>query len=179
MLQRQALVKIVLLILVLPLGLLTLSYLGVVLNLPVPATADWLYDYQANFEAKLKGDRLVGGGYFFLADGRDLWIRFRAQPPLPKDQRTSTSNSCTSDELIMVSTWFLDNAVNRKHFLWAIPLSDKFAQDRTILREYPNLQCSIDGAITNRFGEVPSGCNFWSLYHRPTHYYYLRYACYN
>lgn len=179
MLQRQTLIKLVLLILMLLLGLLTLSYLAVTFNLPVPATPDWLYNYQAKFKSKLKGDQLIGGGYFFMADGRDLWLRFRVETPLKEEQSISISNRCTPEELSTVSTWFLDNAVSQKHFLWVIPLPDNFAQDRSVLSQHLNLQCFTDGAITNRFGEVPSGCSSWSLYDRQTRYYYLRYACYN
>ena len=178
MLTRKGCLKIAIALLALPLGTVILIFLGLTFNWGIPAGADWLYRYQAEFRGKLKGDRLIGGGYFFFADGRDLWIRFRVQPALSAKGSLPIANTCTAAERKIVSDWFLQHAVKRPTLLGVVPLPNKFQADREILRR-DSLQCQMGTPLLHRFGQVPDICGSWVLYDPETRYYYLRYACYN
>lgn len=169
----KKIIQLILILTLVPIGLVSIAIVSLAFNLPIPASPDWLYKYQSGTR---KGDRLIGGGYFFAADGRDLWMRYRV---LQKDNSAYISKDCNTQQLTTISHWFLDNAVGHQRWLWVVPVPNNYAEDRRILGDLRNLQCSYSGDMRHKYGRVPPDCNHWSLYHPPTQYYYHRYACYN
>jgi hypothetical protein len=169
------LVGLALAILILPVILIVIFRL----NLPEPTDAAWLYRYQAKFETKVIGDQQIGGGYMFVFDGRDLWLRFRVkEPSLPTTPQGF--EACRLDEIPEIRQWFLENVRDRSSFLSSLnPWVNPSEIDLQSLNDLNNLRCFKAGEIDNKLGQLPLVAGWWMLYNSKTRLLYLRYANYN
>ncbi|MCY7323622.1 MAG: hypothetical protein LH660_17910 [Phormidesmis sp. CAN_BIN36] len=143
-------------------------------NFPIPDDATWLYQHQKS-QTKLTGDQQIGGGYVFVFDGRDLWLRFRVKeaslPVTPQD-----STVCNPNELVEIRQWFLENVRDRSGFFSALNLRTNLSERD--LQSLNNLRCFKSGAINNKLGQEPTSAGLWMLYNSKTRLLYLRYADY-
>lgn len=167
------LVGLALVCLILPVVLLVVF----LVNFPIPDNATWLYQYQEH-QTKVTGDQRIGGGYIFVFDGRDLWLRFRVKEALlPTTPQYSVA--CKSDEFAKIKQWFLEHVRDRFDLssassLWANPSET----DSQSLNDSTDLRCFKSGAIDNKLGQEPPSAGLWMLYNSKTRLLYLRYADY-
>lgn len=146
-------------------------------NFPIPDDATWLYKYQEP-QTKVTGDQRIGGGYVFVFDGRDLWLRFRVKegsvPTTPQ-----YSIACKPDEFAEIKQWFLENVRDRFDFSSALSLwANPSGIDLQSLNDLNNLRCFKSGVINNKPGQEPLSAGLWMLYNSKTRLLYLRYADY-
>lgn len=171
------------------LKLLSTTFVGIVLvfgliltltgNIPSPADPTWLYNYQAEFRTKLKGDKLIGGGYDYFPEGRDLWIRFRATEN-SLEALNLTNQACEAEQLERIRQWFLENVSKPNKILsWMTPWENLSPEDLESLNDISNLRCLLADEINNEFGKTPTQAGFWLLCNQQTNFCYMRYANYN
>ncbi len=146
-------------------------------NFSIPDDATWLYQYQ-KFQTKVTGDQRIGGGYVFVFDGRDLWLRFRVEgasvPATPP-----YSVMCKPNEFAEIKQWFLENVRDRSNIFSALnPWVNLSERDLQTLNDLNNLRCFKSGAINNKLGQEPTNAGLWMLYNSKTRLLYLRYADY-
>ena len=146
-------------------------------NFPIPDDATWLYRYQKS-QTKVTGDQRIGGGYVFVFDGRDLWLRFRVKEAslLATPQH---SMLCKPAEFAEIRQWFLENVRDRSIFLSALNRWANLSErDLQSLNDLNNLRCFKLGEINNKLGQEPRSAGLWMLYNSKTRLLYLRYADY-
>lgn len=145
-----------------------------------PADPVWLYEYQSKFMTNAGGNRLIGGGYLYFPEGRDVWIRFRAAHE-PNEQRLLGYGACSPQELDTIRRWFLENfAYHNRFLIWSIPIANRLADDRQSLENPHDLKCFLLGELIEvKLGDIPKTSGWWFLYNQKTRFYYLRYVNYN
>ena len=146
-------------------------------NFPIPDDATWLYQYQKS-QTKVTGDQRIGGGYVFVFDGRDLWLRFRVEgasvPATPP-----YSARCNPNEFAEIKQWFLENVRDRSNIFSALnPWANLSERDLQSLNDLNNLRCFKSGEISHKLGREPTSAGLWMLYNSKTRLLYLRYADY-
>ena len=146
-------------------------------NFPIPDDATWLYRYQKS-QTKVTGDQRIGGGYVFVFDGRDLWLRFRVKEAslLATPQYSMLRKPA---EFAEIRQWFLENVRDRSIFLSALNRWANLSErDLQSLNDLNNLRCFKLGEINNKLGQEPRSAGLWMLYNSKTRLLYLRYADY-
>jgi hypothetical protein len=133
-------------------------------------------------------EQVLGGGHFYLRDGRDLWMRFKVTPDAPADALAeldtfvpdfATSLQCTPAEQEIVTSWFR-RAVSRPIALsWLTPWSELGAMDQASLEDTENLDCIFSDLVPLQSVFQEGGCGSWWLRHRQTGFIYVRTSCYN
>jgi hypothetical protein len=172
---------IVLIAILSPIALIAVLMTPYVLNLPQPVSGKELYDSQQLFPG-VEGDQIVGGGYVFMQDGRDVWMRVRTSANFSNQPLPGSSSTCSPESFQKIQAWFLDRVKPQK-ILGLIPIAnnDDLEIDRAVLSDRANLRCGnygIPNEIENSFGKPPKDCTTsWVLYYKSNGFYYRRLAC--
>ncbi|PSB18218.1 hypothetical protein C7B65_16060 [Phormidesmis priestleyi ULC007] len=147
-------------------------------DLSTPTDATWLYQHQES-ETKVTGDQQIGGGYLFVFDGQDVWLRFRVkEDSVPTKPRLF--EVCKPNQFAKIRQWFLENVRERSGFLSSLnPWTRLSEVDLQSLNDLNNLRCFELGKIDNKFGQIPSNAGWWMLYNSKTRLLYLRYTEYD
>ncbi|MBD2003041.1 MULTISPECIES: hypothetical protein [Cyanophyceae] len=153
-------------------------------GIPVPTEPDWLYDWE--FRSEVKADRLIGGGYTYIFDGRDIWIRFHVKEELPppkyqgfyKGIRDGTA--CNRQELETIRQWFSQVITQQNKLFGLISLFNRSAEDIQNLNEVENLECYFTQQPKHKFGQIPptSIDGYWVVFNKRTQFIYVRYWSY-
>ena len=167
-----------------PIGIIVLAFILFRLNIPMPVGANELYNDKFLFgKNRISGDMIAGGGYVFPQDQRDIWMRIRTHANFDNDKPLPGSlSTCTPESFKIIQAWFLAQAADAKKLFGVIPISGDSKIDREILMDTNNLRCGDSGPGPiqgqNKFGEPPEDCfTGWVLYHKPSGFYYRRFAC--
>lgn len=148
----------------------------------------WLYSdiNKFEFQSNIKADKLIGGGHFFVFDGRDLWMRFHeVRSPGSSNEleqlygAKSYAKPCNDRELEEIRAWFFSRLSHRNFLSYLTSSSELEREDKQSLNDVNNLKCFIAGDIPNNFGDFPSNAGTWWLYNQRTRFHYFRYASYN
>lgn len=137
-----------------------------------------------------EGDQIIGGGYSFGTEARDIWIRIRLNESseLPRFDAFAVEE-CHPDDLELIRIWFLEQAERYQRsqiflarFNRELPNQSEWS-DQVVLDDLDHLVChSMERylPLTHRFGEYPKSCNFgWLIYHEPSRFYYSRDVCFH
>lgn len=161
----------------------------IVTNGKIPTSdPSWLYSYinKFEFQSNIKANNLIGGGHFFVFDGRDLWMRFQevresgSSERLEKLYQAKTyAKPCNEQELAKIRDWFSSTLSHRNFLSYLTSSSALEREDMQSLNDIKNLKCFISGDIANNFGDLPSNAGTWWLYNQRTRLHYFRYANYN
>ena len=169
-----------------PIGIIGLVFILFRLNIPTPVGGNELYNKQFLFgKNRIIGDMIAGRGYVFPQDQRDIWMRIRTTANFENDKPLPGSlSTCTPESFKIIQSWFLAQAADSQKLFGFIPTSGDSKIDREILTDTNNLRCGDSGPGSiqgkNKFGEPPHDCSTgWVLYHKPSGFYYRRFACHN
>lgn len=168
------------------LGLITYAYTwGIIPYQPDIAEFDLNHDFSP--EARAAMEPVILGGHFFIFDGQDIWMRFKA--PEGGTAAAAELNSfipdfakslpCEPTERATVRRWFLQRVSRPNLLAWFTPWSELNATDRLSLDTTGPIDCIYYAGLSASTLSTPNSCGRWWLHSQQTGFVYVRWACYN
>lgn len=160
-----------------------------------PVSSEWLVSNlheldlgRTDQKAAEAMEHVLGGGHFYVLDGRDLWMRFRVADQASPEALAalgaflpdfSTLRQCTLEEKDIVTGWFLRATSRPTPISWITPWSELGAVDQASLGEEAKLDCIFSDLVPLQSVFQEGGCGSWWLHNRQTGFIYVRTSCYN